>query len=119
MRCGLRSCVRPVCCGPRPLAQMGSAIHAQTEKRPCWPPPYTGFVDRRTDRSASFLSSPATGADERQAAAAGCGRYACPLVIIAHTMRAVLLAKATAASLRGLRLSRFKSHGEGAGRRVV
>ena len=30
----LRSCVRPVWCGTRPLAQMGSAIRAQTEKRP-------------------------------------------------------------------------------------
>ena len=35
---------------------------------------------------------------------------------MAHTMRAVLLAKATAASLRGLRPSRFKSHGEAVGR---
>src|SRR5271167_543259 len=35
---------------------------------------------------------------------------------MAHTTRAVLLAKATAASLRGLRLSRLSSHGEVAGR---
>ena len=50
----LRSCVRPVCRGRRPLAQMGSVIHSQTDERPCWPPPYTGYVDPRTDRSASF-----------------------------------------------------------------
>ena len=30
----LRSCVRPVCAASRPLAQMGSAIHSQTEERP-------------------------------------------------------------------------------------
>src|SRR5207302_10307055 len=35
-----------------------------------------------------------------------------------HTMRAILLAKATAASLRGLRLSKLSSHCEGAGRPV-
>src|ERR1700736_1658955 len=35
---------------------------------------------------------------------------------MAHTIRAVLMAKATAASLRGLRLSRLSSHGEVAGR---
>jgi hypothetical protein len=34
----------------------------QTEQRPQGPPPYAGFVDRRSDRSASFLSSPAPGA---------------------------------------------------------
>src|SRR2546423_2189079 len=44
---------------------MGSAIHSQTDERPCWPPPYTGYVDPRTDRSASFPSSPAPAADER------------------------------------------------------
>src|SRR5207237_10107822 len=37
---------------------------------------------------------------------------------MAHTMRAILLAKATAASLRGLRLSKLRSHCEGAGRPV-
>jgi hypothetical protein len=35
-----------------------------------------------------------------------------------HTMRTVLFAKATAASLRGLRLSKFGSHCEAAGRPV-
>jgi len=35
IRCGLRSCVRPVCRGPRPLAQMGSAM----------PPPQLGRVE--------------------------------------------------------------------------
>src|SRR5438128_7032447 len=35
---------------------------------------------------------------------------------MAHTMRAILLAKATAASLRGLRLSKLSSHCEVAGR---
>ena len=56
----LRSCVRPVCRGTMPLAQMGSAIRSQTEERPCWPPPYTGCADRRTDRSASFPCEPCT-----------------------------------------------------------
>jgi hypothetical protein len=35
---------------------------------------------------------------------------------MADTIRAVLMAKATAASLRGLRLNRLSSHGEVAGR---
>ena len=35
---------------------------------------------------------------------------------MAHTMRAILLARATAASLRGLRLSKLSSHWEVAGR---
>ena len=29
-----RSCVRPVWCGTRPLAQMGSVTHSQTDRRP-------------------------------------------------------------------------------------
>src|SRR6266478_3937301 len=63
---GAVAVVCPACLLRRvPLAQMGSAIHSQTEERPCWPPPYTGSVDRRTDRSASFPSSPAPAADER------------------------------------------------------
>ena len=64
--CGAVAVVCPACLSRQlPLAQMGSAIHSQTEERPCWPPPYTGFVDRRTDRSASFPSSPAPAADKR------------------------------------------------------
>ena len=41
--------------------------------------------------------------------AAVAGRYASPLVIMAHTTRAILLARATAASLRGRRCSRVSS----------
>ena len=56
-----------------------------------------------SDRPISiFLSKPCTRGSERSGGGRR-GRYASPLVIIAHTMRAVLLAKATAASLRGLR----------------
>ena len=69
-----------------------------------------------SDRPISiFSSSPAPAADERS----GGGRrrpVGFPLVIMAHTMRAILLAKATAASLRGLRPSRLSSHCETAGR---
>src|ERR1035437_1621527 len=45
-------------------------------------------------------------------AAAGRDRYTSPLFIIAQTMRAILLASATAATLRGLRFSRFSSQAE-------
>jgi hypothetical protein len=65
-RSGAVAVVCPACLlRPRPLAQMGSAIHSQTDERPCWPPPYTGCADRRTDRSASSPLSPAPAADER------------------------------------------------------
>ncbi len=39
-------------------------------------------------------------------------RYASPVAIMAHTMRAILLARATAASLRGLRSSNASSQAE-------
>jgi hypothetical protein len=44
--------------------------------------------------------------DERTQAAAGCGRCASPLVIMAHTTRAILLANATAATFRGRRCTK-------------
>src|SRR5271166_5399638 len=47
---------------------------------------------------------------ETAPAATGWRRYVSPLFIIAHTVRAILLASATAASLRGRRCSRFSSH---------
>ncbi len=39
-------------------------------------------------------------------------RYASPVAIMAHTMRAILLARATAASLRGLRSSNASNQAE-------
>jgi hypothetical protein len=66
LRCGLRSCVRPVsaagAAGPD-----GFHDPAPTDERPWRPPPYTGFADRRTERSASSPLSPAPAADERDA----------------------------------------------------
>jgi len=83
---GARGEVRRSCCSTvavvcpaglsrhRPLAQMGFAIRSQPDERPWRPPPYTGFADRRTDRSASFPSSPALAAEERSGRPAGAGR---------------------------------------------
>jgi hypothetical protein len=82
---GARGVAKELCCGavavlcpaclsrPVPLAQMGSAIRSQTEQRPCRPPPYAGWADRRTDRSASPHSSPASAAESGQSA----GRSRC------------------------------------------
>ena len=39
-------------------------------------------------------------------------RYASPVAIMAHAMRAILLARATAATLRGLRSSKASSQAE-------
>src|ERR1700733_7812923 len=47
---------------------------------------------------------------EAASATGGWRRYTSPLVIMAHTVRAILLASATATSLRGLRASSFTSH---------
>src|ERR1700712_4479082 len=47
---------------------------------------------------------------ETAPAATGWRRYVSPLFIIAHTIRAILLASATAASLRGRRCSSFSNH---------
>src|SRR5215471_20119375 len=48
--------------------------------------------------------------DELAQVAARWGRYASPLVIMAHAVRAILLANATAATFRGRRCTRANNH---------
>jgi hypothetical protein len=80
-----------------------------------WPLRVPGSLVRRIDRSSSpaALLAPwhrRTG-QAITAFVAACvatlllPRYASPFAIMAHTMRAILLARATAASFRGLRSS--------------
>ena len=80
------------------------------------------FLVRRLDRSSSpaALLAPRhrrTGQAATAVPAAGVAtfllpRYASPVAIMAHTMRAILLARAPAASLRGLRSSNASSQAE-------
>ena len=51
-----------------------------------------------------------------QAAIGVCRRYVSPRAIMAQMIRAILLARATAASLRGLRSSKASSHADAPGR---
>src|ERR1700761_5308023 len=106
-RVRVRSCVRPCGAVEMTAAQMGSASEPSTRLRfRTAPLDGTGYLARRFDRSSSAVAlSPAMPAVQ----AAVAGRYASPLVIMAHTTRAILLARATAASLRGRRRSRASS----------
>ncbi len=110
-----RSCVRPLTRHadrwprwvPRTSPKHGRGIGMPVQ--------HTGFLVRRLDRSSSpaALFAPRhLRAGQAAAAAPAAGvatvllpRYAAPAAIMAHTMRAILLARATAATLRGLRSS--------------
>jgi hypothetical protein len=86
------------------------------------PVQHTGLLVRRLDRSSSSAAPLAPrhlrAGQAAAAAPAACvatcllPRYASPVAIMAHTMRAILLARATAASLRGLRSSKVSSQAE-------
>jgi hypothetical protein len=126
----LRSCVRsPLSRGqapfvrPAPLARMGSAIPSQTDERPVPAATLPGFCGS-SDRPISIFSfSPSLAADARSG---GGRRWPVGLAARHHGPHdagrprpapgQALLAKATAASWRGMRPSRSSSHGEAPGR---
>ena len=65
------------------------------------------FAPRHLRAGQAAAAAPAAGA-----ATFLLPRYASPVAIMAHTMRAILLARATAATLRGLRSSNASSQAE-------
>jgi hypothetical protein len=87
-RVRVRSCVRPCGAVEMTAAQMGSASEPSTRLRfRTAPSDGTGYLAHRFDRSSSSSAvalSPAMPAVQ----AAVAGRYASPLVIMAHTTRA-------------------------------
>src|SRR5215210_3502292 len=94
---------------------MGSANETITLRRPRSAVGFPGSLVRRIDRSSSpaaFLAPWHRRTVQAAAAALLLPRYASPVAIMAHTMRAILLARATAASLRGLRSSKARSQAE-------
>src|SRR5215472_17267755 len=90
---------------------MVSASEPSTAMR-CRDPPlhHPGYFARRTDRSPSSGCALSPFEDELAQVAPRWGRYASPLVIMAHTVRAILLANATAATFRGRRCARANNH---------
>lgn len=69
-------------------------------------------VARRIDRSPSSAALVNHGIGGVAQAAVGRRRYASPRAIMAQMIRAILLARATAANLRGLRSSSCNSHSD-------
>jgi hypothetical protein len=117
-----RSCVRPL---TRHGDRWPRWVPRTSPKHGCgigMPVQHTGFLVRRLDRSSSptaLLAPRHLRAGQAAAAAPAASvatfllpRYASPVAIMAHTMRAILLARATAASLRGLRSSQASSQAE-------
>ena len=105
-----RSCVRPAYAATWPPAQMGSANDIQSGQRHRTPWNWSDSVIRRFDRSSS-LALPLTPRHQRaDQATTGCRRYASPRAIMAQIIRAILLARATAATFLGRRSSNCNSH---------
>ena len=67
-------------------------------------------TDRWTGHGSTPMRHVTKCYTETAPAVTGWRRYVSPLFIMAHTVRAILLASATAASLRGRRWSNFSSH---------
>jgi hypothetical protein len=94
---------------------MGCANEVQTNPRHGMPLPETEFIVRRFDRPPS--SADALNLRHRRVGQAATGerRYSSPRAIIAQRIRAILLASATAATLRGRRSSNCNSQADADG----
>ena len=92
-------------------AQMVSANEPSTAMR-CRNAPFASSgVFRSSDRPITIFSCALSPSEDELAQVAACwGRYASPLVIMAHTARAILLASATAATFRGRRCTKPNNH---------